>query len=147
MLQDEKKLLPTNELIAGVLAQRCYADATFAEQLGDNPREVLQIADSSDISVQTVRNTEDVVHVPLPAYSCMPEIERKLQEELTDEQLQLVAGGEVIVALITITTIVVATTAVAGVALAAVAGGLAAAGYFDDKNAFNKSVGSGDNAI
>lgn len=102
VINKEVEFAPTNEMVAVALSNCCQADEVFAEKLKKDPLQLLRAMNEEsgvpipDISVRTVQNTESVVHVPLPAYSQMPEMEKYMQEQLTDEQLKDIAGGEII---------------------------------------------------
>lgn len=94
-------LAPTSELIGGLMGTLCRYDADFHARLADNPTKTMQGLLSQEMSalkvpiegesihIQTVQNTEDVVHVSLPAYHILDTF------QLDDEQLDSVAGGEI----------------------------------------------------
>lgn len=99
----ENGLVPTSELVAGMLGKISIMNEEFHTKLSENPRQVLNDLSEDDagelpsnLQVHTVQNTGDVVHVPVPAYVCLDDF----AVQLSDRQLQDIAGGEVVFAII-----------------------------------------------
>ena len=149
---DNKELVPTNELMASVVATRCREDATFAKQVEDAPDKILKI-DIADVAVHTVQNTGDTVHVPLPDYSCMPVIAQKINDELSDEDLKKISGGEFIISGLIILGVTVGSVTAGIVAAAGIGVVIAAAvGAFsknieEGSSTVGSSIVAGDNSI
>lgn len=133
VIEKQMDFAPTNELVAAVLGNCCKTDKAFAEQLKKDPLETLKVMNGvhdlpiQDVSVHAVQNTENVVHIPLPVYSQMPEVEKYLQEQLTDEQLEGIAGGEIVASIVMGLATVGFVLGTIGTALGVAAGGAAIA--------------------
>ncbi len=93
---NSKNIPMMNEMISIVLAERCTRDAKFMETLQNGDLEsilgerVVEVFDQNNIAVETVRNTDDVVHIVLPCYATL---DAAAGAVMTDKQLRAVSGG------------------------------------------------------
>ena len=86
-----------NEIISASLAAGCLKDEKFRENLEAGNmaaiigEESAGLLEKNNITVRTVHNTADTVHIALPCYEALDEA----WMEMTDEQLQKISGGAV----------------------------------------------------
>lgn len=126
-----KLIPPYSEMVSALLAQRCATDKEFMAQMKSRPKEALishlpqhEQDKAKDLAVRTVQNTPDTVHVCVPCYSMLEDLN---VAELDDEQMEKVAGGEIIFSIIfgftaaTIASAVATTVVAAGATAASVA--------------------------
>lgn len=111
----QRKIPAVNEVVAAFLADTCRRDENFRARLREDARKTFAdkgVLPADEGAVRLVQNTADTVHVVLPCYDGFD----KSFSDLTDEQLQAISGGGIII------TILFAT----GGALAAVGGAVGA---------------------
>lgn len=72
--------------------ERAVKDQTFRQQILSNPRQVLadeyNVNIPTDMSIQVVEATSDTLYVVLP-----PKVQVGVVQELSDEELEAIAGG------------------------------------------------------
>ena len=84
-----------NEIISASLAAGCLKDEKFRENLEAGNmaaiigEESAGLLEKNNITVRTVHNTADTVHIALPCYEALDEA----WMEMTDEQLEKISGG------------------------------------------------------
>ncbi len=84
-----------NELVASVVAAAYQRDADLRTTLQTDPKKVFSdmgITMREEITMRSVVNTADTVHVVLPCYDSFDEV----FASLTDRQLKSIAGGDII---------------------------------------------------
>ena len=119
----ERNLAPTSELAASLIARLYHNDEHFAQRLREDPGQVVndlfpkgcKVADN--ISIRTVDNTKDVVHVVLPGYPRLEEAARQIMHELTDEDIAGISGGEILITFLVGVGVTIAAGATAGAAV------------------------------
>ena len=99
-MNEQKTIAPANEVIAGLLGNKCAKDIAFADKIKSDPKQTLSNLMNcemvnANVSVRIMQNTEDKVNIPLPHYSKMGEVARSAP--LSDSDLAAVAGGEVFI--------------------------------------------------
>ena len=88
-----------NEVVAALLADTCRRDENFRAELQKDARKTFAdrgVLLADGMNVRLVQNTADTVHVALPCYDSFD----KSFSDLTDEQLQAISGGEIIITII-----------------------------------------------
>lgn len=94
-MQEDHTIAAINELVSIHLAAGCTKDAKFMAAMRDDAKAAMLsclpagsvIGD--DIAVRSVQNTADVMHICVPDYSVLDQLE----EHLTDDQLAKISGG------------------------------------------------------
>lgn len=72
----------------GELVSKCWADGAFKQRFLTDPKKVLaefEIEVPDGLNVKVVENTDDTMHITLPA--------KPTRSELSDDQLDSVSGG------------------------------------------------------
>ena len=119
-------LAATNELVSALLAGACQRDADLRAMAETDPKKVFSfegVTLDDKVTVRSVQNTADTVHIVVPCYESYD----KIFGSLSDQQLAAISGGDAIVATI-IGTIALCVGTLGGIVLGG--GALAsAAGY------------------
>jgi len=114
------ELALTPETAAALLADRCRSEPQLAEQLQSNPRSCLEKIGGrelpKDAQIVVHSNSDHIWHLPLPCHD--------QERELSEEQLQKIAAGE-----IWVTVTILGTLAVGGTVFAVGAAAIATKGF------------------
>ncbi len=92
-IQATTELPATNEIVSALLAGKYAGDKSLLKTVKANPQKALN-GHGMPITVRAVQNTEDTLHICVPAYHALDDM------KIDDEQLAQVAGGEIILAVI-----------------------------------------------
>lgn len=96
-----------NEIVSAALAAGCLKDEEFRANLEAGKlaaiigQESADLLDNNNIAVRMVQNTADTVNIVLPCYEALDEA----WMEMTDEQLEKIAGG-VVFEIVTVCTLI-----------------------------------------
>ena len=102
-----------NETLSAVIADRCRENKGLAASLRSDGRKAVgdlmnaPVSDGVDISV--VQNTPDTVHISLPHYASWG---KAAHEKLTEEEMEQLSGGEVLIAVFAGLAVVVSAIAI-----------------------------------
>ena len=132
--QENPKLRTTPEVAAAVLADRCRKDGAFARKLQDDPRGTLAELNGQKVpeymNVAVHQNAPDHWHIVIPSQKQAQRLNEAYKTmdaaggTLSDEQLEALSGGEIVVILSLIgivgTATAVATAATAGIVAGAI---------------------------
>ena len=126
-IQEDAQVLLTPELMAGLIAKKCEDDDDFRAEFEKNPKHILEELSGEkipdDLEVVVCHNEDNVWHIPVPDYKELANIDMK---KLSEEELKLLSGGEILVK--TGTSTVLAFAIVLSIIGAGVVGGLVAGG-------------------
>ena len=111
---DATRLPITPEMTATMLAARCQKDAELASRLRENPKATLGKMSGKKlpdrVKVVIHENRSDHLHVAIPTEQYVQQFAKAREamstggDTLTDEQLEKIAGGEIIIAVIALVT-------------------------------------------
>ncbi len=118
------KLIPFNEIVAAIALPKLN-DETY-ESFMKNPNDFINnFAElDSGISLHTVTNTKSQVHLALPYYSIVEEVNAKMME---DTQIDDIIGGEIVIGLAVFGGYALAAAAGAGSIASTIIGGVVGA--------------------
>ncbi len=136
------RVIPTREMLAACIGNRCYYDQKFRERFQKDPKGCLETmvndklqedtggkvdaVSLEGIDIKLLRNSGDTWHIPLPSKEAR-------NHEISEADLEKVSAGEVLFATSVTGSIVwfnvtgiIAAAAIAGVAATLVTGGVVA---------------------
>ena len=83
-MEEVQQIPAANEVVAVLLAKKCVDDKALLAAVKSDPVKAFDIRDAT-LRVRTVQNTRDVLHVCVPDYGAM--------QELESDELEQVSGG------------------------------------------------------
>ena len=81
-MKEIQKIPATNEIFSVLLAKKCAGDEALLAAIKSNPVKALDMRDTT-LRVRAVQNTRDVLHVCVPDYEAMRELEGSELEQLS----------------------------------------------------------------